>query len=146
MLGRLHWGLVPFRGKDASAASKRINARVETVREKPGLKNLLRRRRCAIPADGFYEWRKICKLKQSYFLAPAAGSTFAFAGLWDTWKAHNGAAYDSCTIIITEAQDTARLEIILPEGHETAFTLRSVSGYIDSPKNNDEKGLVKVIR
>jgi putative SOS response-associated peptidase YedK len=170
-LGRLHWGLVPFRAQDVSAASKLINARVETLREKPGFKNLLRRRRCAIPADGFYEWRKIQNCKQPYFIASSSGSPFAFAGLWDTWKAHDGTAYHSCTIITTEAvpqvslihnrmpvilkpgsvdawldaelQDTGRLESILLEGHETAFTLRPVSGYVNSPKNNDEKCLAE---
>jgi putative SOS response-associated peptidase YedK len=170
-LGRLHWGLAPFWAHDVSAASKLINARVETLREKPSFKNLLKHRRCVIPADGFYEWRKTHNLKQPYFLAPAAGSPFAFAGLWDTWKAHDGAAYHSCTIITTEAspqlrfihnrmpvilkpdsvdawldaalQDTARLESILQDGHETAFTLRPVSRYVNSPKNNDEKCLAE---
>jgi putative SOS response-associated peptidase YedK len=169
-LGKLHWGLVPFWAKDISGASKLINAKVETLRDKPSFKNLLKRRRCAIPADGFYEWQKVNNLKQPYFIAPASGSPFAFAGLWDTWKAGDGTAYNSCTIITTEAspqvsrihnrmpvilkpdsvdlwldaeiQDSERLENVLQEGHETIFTLRPVSPYVNSPKNNDEKCLV----
>ena len=65
-LGRLHWGLVPFWAKDVSGASKLINARVETLREKPSFKHLLKSKRCAILADGFYEWQKVNNLKQPY--------------------------------------------------------------------------------
>jgi putative SOS response-associated peptidase YedK len=130
------------------------------------------RRRCAIPADGFYEWQKIKNFKQPCYLTPSAGSPFAFAGLWDTWKGGGGAVYSSCTIITTEAspqvsrihnrmpvilkpdsvdvwldaemQDTARLENILQQGHETIFIIRPVSSYVNSPKNNDEKCLAEI--
>ena len=170
-LGKLHWGLVPFWAKDISGATKLINARLETLKDKPSFKNLLKNRRCAILADGFYEWRKINNLKQPYYITPAAGSPFAFAGLWDTWKSGDAAAYNSCTIITTEAspqlsrihnrmpvilksdsvdpwldmeiQDTVRVENILLQGYETAFRIRPVSQYVNSPKNNDEKCLVE---
>lgn len=168
-LGKLHWGLVPFWAKDISGASKLINARVETLKEKPGFKNLLKRKRCVIPADGFYEWQKVKNIKQPYYITPVAGSPFAFAGLWDSWKSPDGSAYHSCTIITTDAspqvsaihdrmpvilkpdsvdlwldadiQDSDRLENVLQEGHETIFTMRPVSSYVNYPKNNDEKCL-----
>ena len=168
-LGKLHWGLVPFWAKDLSGASKLINARVETLKDKPGFKNLLKRRRCAILADGFYEWKQDTKFKQPFYLTPVTGHPFVFAGLWDTWKSSDGAAYHSCTIITTEAspqvcvihnrmpvilkpdsvaawldtemQDTDTLGGILHEGYEKDFTIRPVSQYVNSPKNNDEKCL-----
>jgi putative SOS response-associated peptidase YedK len=166
-LGKLHWGLVPLWAKDRPGASRLINARLETLKDKAGFKNLLKRRRCAIPADGFYEWKQDGKFRQAYYLSPAGGSPFAFAGLWDTWKSPDGAAYHSCAIITAQAcprvsmihgrmpvilkpvsidawldsglQDTAVLENILQQGHETAFTIRPVSPYVNSPINNDEK-------
>jgi len=170
-LEKLHWGLVPFWAINISGASKLINARLETLKDKPRFKNLLKSRRCAILADGFYEWQKINNLKHPYYITPAAGSPFAFAGLWDTWKSGDGTAYNSCTIITTEAstqvsrihnrmpvilksdsvdlwldmeiQDTVRVENILLQGYETAFSIRPVSQYVNSLKNNDEKCLVE---
>jgi putative SOS response-associated peptidase YedK len=97
------WGLVPRRSDDASIAAKLINARAETLGEKPSFRNAYHRRRCLIPANGFYEWKREGELRQPYYVHPANGELFAFAGLWDTWR-----DMDSCTIITTEANATLR--------------------------------------
>jgi putative SOS response-associated peptidase YedK len=87
-LDTFHWGLIPFWAKDPSAGNKMINARAETVAEKNAYKHALKKRRCIIPADGFYEWKKIPgqKAKQPYFIHRADGEPMAFAGLWEVWR------------------------------------------------------------
>ncbi|HWD22145.1 MAG TPA: SOS response-associated peptidase [Burkholderiales bacterium] len=97
------WGLVPRWSNDASVAAKLINARAETLGGKPSFRNAYHRRRCLIPANGFYEWKREGELKQPYYVHPAGGELFAFAGLWDTW-----CDMDSCTIITSEANATLR--------------------------------------
>ena len=79
-----------------------INARAETVAEKPTYRQAIRRRRCLIPADGFYEWRKVGARKQPYCIASADGAPFAFAGLWERWE-RDGEVLESCTILVTQA-------------------------------------------
>jgi len=101
----LRWGLIPSWAKEASIGSRMINARAESVAEKPAYRNAFRRRRCLIPADGFYEWQaRPSGPKQPYLIAPAAGGPFAFAGLWELWtdKA-DGETVESFTIVTTEA-------------------------------------------
>ena len=92
LLDRFHWGLVPFWAKDPSVGSKMINARAETLAEKTSFKRPFATKRCIIPADGFYEWKKVDghKRKQPMFLTTIDGSPFAFAGLWEVWS--NGMA------------------------------------------------------
>ena len=84
-LETLHWGLVPFWAKDPSAGNRMINARAETLAEKSAYRNAFRKRRCIIPADGFYEWKKVPgrKAKQPMYLHRADGELLAFAGLWE---------------------------------------------------------------
>ncbi len=93
------WGLVPFWAKDPSIGSRMINARAETLAEKPAFKNALTRRRCVIPADGFYEWKKIGSSKQPMYIRRHDGELFGFAGLWEEWISPDGSPLQTCTII-----------------------------------------------
>ena len=104
--GYMRWGLIPFWAKDKSIGSRMINARAETVGEKPSFRNALRRRRCLILADGFYEWQKLGKRKRPMRIVMRSGDPFAFAGLWETWRDPQGDVIPSCTIITTSANDT----------------------------------------
>lgn len=98
----LHWGLVPSWAKDPSIGSRMINARAETLAEKPSFRSAYRSRRCLIPTDGFYEWKKTGSKKQPYYIRMKDESVFAFAGLWENWNGPDETVIDSCTIITTE--------------------------------------------
>lgn len=130
-LETLHWGLIPFWAKDAKVGQKMINARAESVGEKPAYKRAFAKRRCIIPADGFYEWKKIPgqKAKQPMYLSRPDGEPFAFAGLWELWrpKVPGTDEYSedestwirSCTIITGEPNETVapihdRMPVMLP--------------------------------
>jgi putative SOS response-associated peptidase YedK len=104
----VQWGLVPSWSKDPSVASKLINARAETLDEKPSFKQAFKRRRCLIPADGFFEWRSDNGKKRPQFIYVGEREVFAFAGLWDTWHSPDGSVLQSCTIITTEPNDLIR--------------------------------------
>jgi putative SOS response-associated peptidase YedK len=110
ILDKFHWGLVPFWAKDTRIGNRLINARAETVAEKPSFRNAFKHRRCLILADGFYEWKGPKGNKQPVFITLPDKAPFAFAGLWETWDDKNGddATYRSCTIITTEASDSIR--------------------------------------
>ena len=97
----LRWGLIPSWSKDDSFAFKMINARAETIDQKPSFKNLLTRRRCLIPADGFFEWKKEEKSKTPYRFILENEKPFAFAGLWDSWKNEKGETLYTFTIVTT---------------------------------------------
>jgi putative SOS response-associated peptidase YedK len=108
----VRWGLVPSWAKDPSIGSRLINARVETLAEKPAFRRALASRRCLVPADGYFEWEKIDrKTKQPYFIRPADGGVLAMAGLYEFWKDPTRAADDplrwlcTCTVITTTAED-----------------------------------------
>lgn len=124
-----HWGLIPGWAKDRSIASRMINARSETAAEKPSFRTALSRRRCIIPATGFYEWKAIegRKTKQPYLIARADGAPLAFAALWETWKDREaGDVVESCTILTTEAnafmrQIHDRMPVILRPEHLDAW-------------------------
>lgn len=121
-----HWGLVPLWAKDPKIGSKMINARAETLAEKNAFKSGYKRRRCLIPADGFYEWKKDPDAppkakKQPYFIHRPDGEPYAFAGLWEVWKGPNKdqEPLRSCTIITTSpnapmAAIHDRMPVILP--------------------------------
>ncbi len=97
-----HWGLIPSWAKDPAIGNRMINARAETLAEKPAFKTALKRRRCLIPADGFYEWRKDGGGgKTPMFIHLKSGEPFAFAGLWDVWHSPDGSEVPSVTIITT---------------------------------------------
>lgn len=99
------WGLVPHWAKDIKIGYSTFNARAETVAEKPAFRTAFRQKRCLIPADGFYEWQAIpdAKTKQPWFIALQNREPLAFAGLWARWQNAGGAALESCTIIVTTA-------------------------------------------
>jgi putative SOS response-associated peptidase YedK len=105
----LRWGLIPSWSKDAQIGYKLINARAETVAEKPSFRSTFKQRRCLIPASGFYEWAKQgTGRKQAYFICPRAGELFSFAGLWERWHDPEGEEVESCTILTTTANELMR--------------------------------------
>ncbi|MEL7038167.1 MAG: SOS response-associated peptidase [Cyanobacteria bacterium J06592_8] len=102
-LNWMRWGLIPSWSKDTKMAAKLINARVETITEKPSFRNAIRQRRCLILADGFYEWKKQEDRKQPYYFQQDSHQPFAFAGIWEQWKSPENEDIISCTILTTEA-------------------------------------------
>lgn len=102
----LRWGLIPFWAKDPSIGNRMINARAETVAEKPSYRAAFRHRRCAVLADGFYEWRRANDTKTPYFISLASGKPFALAGLWESWTdKESGESLQTTTLITTEANE-----------------------------------------
>lgn len=98
------WGLIPFWAQDTTVGARMINARSETLHEKRSFKHAYRRRRCLIPANGFYEWKQADgKGKQPYYIHLKDDVLFAFAGLWDQWRSPDGETIRSCTIITAPA-------------------------------------------
>ena len=121
----LRWGLVPAWSPEPRTAYSTFNARAETVADKPTYRHAFRRRRCLIPADGFYEWRRVGKRKQPYCIAPTDGEPFAFAGLWERWE-RDGTVVESCTIVVTTANATIaplhdRMPVILARADEALW-------------------------
>jgi putative SOS response-associated peptidase YedK len=114
------WGLIPSWAKDPAIGNQMINARAETLAEKPSFKTAYRRRRCLILADGFYEWRKNPdKTKTPMYIQLESQEPFAFAGLWESWHSSDGDTLLSCTIITTEPNDLMakihnRMPVVLP--------------------------------
>ena len=100
-LSLMRWGLVPSWAKDISGSANMINARSETAATKPAFRDPMRFRRCLVPADGFYEWRKTGTSKQPYCFEVNDGQLFAFAGLWDGWRDRSGQWIRSCSILTT---------------------------------------------
>lgn len=99
------WGLIPFWAKDASIGAKFINARAESAAGKPAFKTAFKHRRCLVPADGFYEWKKLKRKRQPYFFGSVDKRPLAFAGLWDRWKGPEGEIIESCTILTTDSNE-----------------------------------------
>ena len=97
---QVRWGLVPHWAKDPSVGARMNNARAETVAQKPSFREAYRKRRCLIPANGFFEWKLEHGLKQPYYVHPSGGALFAFAGLWEQWK-----DLQTCAVITTEANE-----------------------------------------
>ena len=161
----LRWGLIPSWAKEPGIGNRMINARAETIAEKPSFRAAFRRRRCLIPADGFYEWKTEQGRKQPYRIALESGAPFAFAGLWERWEGAGGSgAIESCTIVTTEANERLRTihhrmpVILAPEAYDLWldpdapgaqaqallgpapsewFTAYRVSPKINSPANDD---------
>lgn len=106
LLNFAKWGLIPFWSKDPSIGSRLINARAESAAEKPAFRAAFKSRRCLVPADGYYEWKKTKGgQKQPYLARNADGSILAFAGLWEKWKSPEGEIIESCTVLTTDAND-----------------------------------------
>ena len=165
-LEMLRWGLIPSWADDPAVGNRMINARSETVAEKPSFRTAFRKRRCLILADGFYEWQKTNGGKQPYYIRMKNGSPFAFAGLWESWDKYGG-EIRSCTILTTDANEMVRevhhrMPVILPpetydlwldpdmwETEPLLDLLRPypddgmeaypVSRFVNSPSNDDER-------
>jgi putative SOS response-associated peptidase YedK len=163
-LEMLRWGLVPSWADDPEIGARMINARSETAPEKPSFRRAFRSKRCLIPADGFYEWKREPGGKQPYYFHMEDGRPFAFAGLWESWE--KDGVLLSCAILTTRANSVLegihdRMPVILPSGaydawldpdadKEQLIDLMSpypgddletypVSRFVNSPRNNDER-------
>lgn len=138
------WGLVPHWAKAIDFGFSTINARSETVASKPAFRSAFRQRRCLIPADGYYEWQTIpsSKTKQPWFIALGDREPMALAGLWEQWRSPEGEELESCTIIVTDANDLMkpihdRMPVILaPEDWDTWLT----------PENKDTQALQNLLK
>jgi putative SOS response-associated peptidase YedK len=163
----LRWGLVPSWAKDLGIGNRLINARAETVAEKPSFRTALRKRRCLVAADGFYEWKRTGTAKQPLLIRRADLVPFAMAGLWERWKQADGPAIESCTIITTDAnawmrpihdrmpvildkaawatwldpaiEEPERLQGLLVPCPEDALRAEPVGTYLNNPRNDDPK-------
>jgi putative SOS response-associated peptidase YedK len=163
------WGLIPYWAKDAKIGARQINARAESLATRPAFREAFARRRCLVPADGFYEWQKRGRTKQPWLIRAKDGSLLAFAGLWEHWRDPAGGTVTSCTIVTGEPNPlVARLHdrmpvILAPDHHEgwlcgdpaTAQDLLRpfpadrleafpVSPRVNSPAN-DDPGLIEPI-
>jgi len=168
------WGLIPSWAKDSSIGNRMINARAETLAEKPSFRNAFKRRRCLIPADGFYEWRKDSASKTPMYVRLKSGEPFAFAGLWEAWRAPDGKTVLSCAIITTTPNSLMekihdRMPVILkPDAYErwidpaesdpealgrllkpypaSHMTAHAVSKLVNKPENDSPQCVVPVKR
>jgi putative SOS response-associated peptidase YedK len=167
----MKWGLIPSWAKDASIGSRMINARAETVAERPSFRAAFRRRRCLVLADGFFEWKRVGNRRIPMRISLKSHEPFAFAGLWETWRNPKGDTVLSCTIITTRANDDIseihdRMPVILPRGADEPWLdpeapLEIVSGLltpyedgqleavevstlVNSPRNNVPETLAPV--
>jgi putative SOS response-associated peptidase YedK len=111
----VRWGLIPPWVKDPRAFSLLINARGESVNDKPAFRNAMRRRRCLFPADGFYEWKNDGTRRRPHFVRPRDGGPIAYAGLWESWTGPNGEEQETAAIVTTTAsRDIANLHDRMP--------------------------------
>ncbi|WP_235839004.1 SOS response-associated peptidase [Desulfosporosinus metallidurans] len=122
----VRWGLIPYWAKDESIGNKLINARAETLEEKPSFRRSFEQRRCLVLADGFYEWKKEGRVKKPYRITLLDGRPFAFAGLWDSWLSPTGQTINSCAIITTTPNKLMepihnRMPVILPQDMESVW-------------------------
>ena len=115
----MRWGLIPYWAKDLTIGTRTLNARSETVTATPAFRESILRKRCLIPADGFYEWQKMGSVKQPYCFEVGEGEAFALAGLWDEWTSPGGEIIESCTILTTTPNSLVedlhnRMPVIVP--------------------------------
>ena len=169
----LRWGLIPSWAKDPKMGARLINARAETVTEKPSFRAAFRRRRCLLLADGFYEWQRQERKKQPFYFRLQNGEPFAFAGLRERWEAPDGEVIESCTILTTTASQLMspihdRMPVILapkdydlwldpavqkPEllqqllrPYSEAMTAYPVSTKVNNPANNSLECVTEIIK
>lgn len=171
-LGYLKWGLVPSWAKDSKVGFKMINARAETVHEKPSFRAAFKKKRCLIVADSFYEWKRTENRKVPMRIKMKNNELFAMAGLWESWKSPSGELVHTCTILTTEPNDLMstihdRMPVILKQKDEQSWLnpevktidelkpfliplenglleAYEVSDKVNSPKNNASDLIVKV--
>ena len=129
--GFMRWGMIPHWAKTASIGSRMINARAETVAQRPAFRDAFRKRRCLVLADGFYEWQRAGSVRKPMRIIMESGEPFAFAGLWAMWRDSEGNRIPSCTVITTEANDLLRpihhrMPVILPREMEEFWLDRDV--------------------
>lgn len=163
----LHWGLIPHWAKDRKISHNLINARAETLADKPSFKTAYQQRRCLIPATGFYEWHKTEKGKQAYCISREDQQLFAFAGLWEYWD-HGTETIYSCTIITTAVNELIspihqRMPVIIGQQNHKQWldkqtslettqqllgtdayqgiNIKPISDYVNSPSHNDKNCL-----
>lgn len=105
----MRWGLVPFWSKDEKIGYKMINARAESINQKPSFRKPFASQRCLVPAMGFYEWKKLGNAKQPYFIKPKNNSLISMAGLYDHWKTTDGKILKTYTIITTQPNEIVKL-------------------------------------
>lgn len=128
VLHLLRWGLIPHWAKDPGIGAKLSNARGETVAEKPSFRDAFKRRRCLVPADGFYEWKTEGRQKQPYYFSLKSGEPFALGGVWESWRAPEGAILRTCCLITTGPNDIMlpvhdRMPVIVsPDDYEAWLT------------------------
>lgn len=135
-VAQFRWGLVPHWARDPSDLPSLINARSETAHEKPAFRDAFARRRCVVPADGFYEWRREAGGKQPYYVSLPGDALLGFAGLWDRWTGQvegEPVRVDSCTILTTDASPSIRelhdrMPVILEPGEYGLWLDRRVTG------------------
>ncbi len=125
----MKWGLIPFWAKEKGIGSKMINARSETITEKPGFRDSFKDKRCIVPASGFYEWQKLTTIKEPYYFTPTKG-LFSFAGLWSRWISPESVEVETCTIITTDANDKIkpihdRMPVMLGHNSWSAWTAKT---------------------
>ncbi len=167
----MRWGLIPNWARDESMAARMINARSETLLEKPSFKNLVHRNRCIVLADGYYEWKRTDDKRQAYYISHPDGKLLPMAGLWDRWRNPDGKLILSYTVITTTPQseisyihnrmpvilgrhlvqswldwktNTATSVLPLLTPFESTLKHHPVSSYVNSPKNNDESCIAPV--
>jgi putative SOS response-associated peptidase YedK len=131
----LHWGLIPSWADDPAIGNRLINARAETAADKPSFRTALRRRRCLVVADGFYEWQRIDRRRQPFWIGMRDDKPFGFAGLWESWEGPDHSAIESCTILTTEANDLVRpIHDRMPVIVEEADYSRWLDPAVDRPE------------
>lgn len=136
------WGLIPSWSKDPSIGYRMFNARAETIAEKPSFRSAFHKRRCLIPADGFYEWQKLGKVKKPFYFSLTSGRPFGFAGLYEIWTSPEGEPIRTSTIITTRPNELVRsihdrMPVIVPKDKERQW--------ID-PLNHDREMLLSLLK
>ncbi|MEN6375978.1 MAG: SOS response-associated peptidase [Smithella sp.] len=142
ILASLRWGLIPSWAKDASIGHKMINARAETIAVKPSFKKAFQKRRCLIPADGFYEWQKSGKVKKPFCISLKSGEPFGLAGLYETWMSPEKIPVQTCTIITTEANE------LIQSIHDRmpVIVKKEFYNFWLDPDNHNEAGLLAILK
>ena len=141
-LVNLRWGLIPAWAKDYSIGNKMFNARAETIAYKPSFKNAFQKRRCLIPADGFYEWQKLGKMKKPFQFSLKSGEPFGFAGLYETWVSLEKELIHTCTIITTEPN-----ELIQPiHDRMPVIVKKELEAFWIDPGNHNQKELLAMLQ